>query len=417
MDADLRKTGRKGGGGGGCGFWMGEQRDRAAGEQFYCKLELFQILPRTLFGSFNRRPMAAMRTDRALPWFWFWLWFWFWFGLSICGDDPEQTTPGPGQSCDGTTGGRCDRNLSCVPDYTPDPGDEAGAGVCVRVTPPAGCVPCSEVECSLENWECPGGYVIDPCGCCPHCARQRGQMCGGPHWGRGYCDRGLTCALILGNAPATPPETGVCKALPGTQRYPWVDKQCPWVWGCNVRMSSCDCYGEQTCHRVFRYRHLQDCRKVMEEDRLYEMEIIEKMERGEEEEEWTCMLMGCKVQEDRCVCQMGSCGSQLSRGECEKELKRLRCASVTCPVVPVPSCPPDSFLTKPYIPLHQCCPQLPALCTCDFEKCPAKPPDCPPGHRAHIVTRGNGRPGNCCHRYLCRPGEESATQNRDEEEE
>lgn len=75
------------------------------------------------------------------------------------------------------------------------------------------CVPCDSVQCPPTRRVCPGGHVTEPCGCCPQCARQRGQLCGGPHWSRGYCDRDLTCSQITGLLPATPPQTGVCKGM------------------------------------------------------------------------------------------------------------------------------------------------------------------------------------------------------------
>lgn len=74
-----------------------------------------------------------------------------------------------------------------------------------------GCVPCSGVLCPHARRVCPGGHVTEPCGCCPQCARQMGQVCGGPHWEKGYCDRDLTCTLFTGRSPARPPHTGVCK--------------------------------------------------------------------------------------------------------------------------------------------------------------------------------------------------------------
>ncbi|KAJ8278923.1 hypothetical protein COCON_G00059890 [Conger conger] len=354
-----------------------------------------------------QQPGAAMRTALALLWLWFWL---------CCYAEQEQTRKGLGQECGWAELGRCDTNLTCVPETLTDPGESPGPSVCKPVPQSSGCVPCAEVQCPKAKRQCPGSHVTEPCGCCQHCARQRGQVCGGPHWERGYCDRGLTCTRFLGHVPATPPETGVCKALPGYRVDHWADPHCPWQWGCNIRAGSCDCYGTQTCQLAFAYHSMRDCMKTMEEDWRYAGMTEEELEA----EQWECMTNGCEIQGDKCVCMKKSCFSKpplLSEDDCENQLEQTRCANVSCPIVPVPSCPPDSFLTAPYTPLHQCCPLLPALCTCAFERCPAEPTDCPPGHRAHIVTRGDGHPGTCCHRYLCRRGEEeSATQKREEEE-
>ncbi|KAJ8418996.1 hypothetical protein AAFF_G00004950 [Aldrovandia affinis] len=302
---------------------------------------------------------------------WGLLWLWVcWFGLRCRGEAQERVRLGLGQTCGGWVVGQCDTNLTCVPTIIFGPEENTYPGVCSLANLPISCVPCSEVECPLKRQGCPAGHVTEPCGCCPQCARQRGQVCGGPHWGRGYCDQGLTCILLLGHARAIPPESGICKVLPGVQSNHMTDLLCPWM---NVRK-----------HRK----------------RTGSMILVEV----EEEVVPVCVVYGCEVQGDKCVCLERNCSSgtlPLSEDNCEDQLMRSRCNNVSCPAVPVPYCPPDSFLTIPYIPPRQCCPLLPALCTCAFERCPA----CPRGHHAHRVTRGNGHPGNCCHRYLCTPGE------------
>lgn len=69
---------------------------------------------------------------------------------------------------------------------------------------------CSEFQC-LPRQGCRGRQVIDPCGCCTHCAKTKGQVCGGPSWRYGNCDPDLVCALVVGLDSARPPQTGVCK--------------------------------------------------------------------------------------------------------------------------------------------------------------------------------------------------------------
>ncbi|KAG9351263.1 hypothetical protein JZ751_025155 [Albula glossodonta] len=330
---------------------------------------------------------------------WVLLWFWVcWFGLCCSGED-EQMWLSLGQACGGTVQGMCDGNLTCVPrEDSFIEGEAIDPGVCALVPPPAGCTSkCSGVQCP-ERLMCRAGVVTDPCGCCTHCARQQGQVCGGRSWERGYCDRGLTCALFQG-------------LIPGLWTDHLADPLCPWVFGCRVRMGSCDCFGLKTCHSIS-YRSLKECNKYLIEQ-LYWDSV------GPYLEEEPCMYHGCVIEGDRCVCKLQGCDSQaLTRDACLDLLEMTRCSNVSCPKLAVPTCPHDSFLTEPYTPPKQCCPLVPALCTCNFVKCPSAPSACPPGHRVHRISKGNGHPGNCCNRYQCRPGEEKpAVQERDEKEE
>ncbi|XP_062411991.1 cysteine-rich motor neuron 1 protein-like isoform X3 [Sardina pilchardus] len=328
------------------------------------------------------------------------LWLWWTLLRGCC--QTEETVPillGQGQPCGVDIEGVCGANLTCV---TGD-GQASATGVCT--TPlDTDCVPCASVQCPPTRRVCPGGHVTEPCGCCPHCARQHGQLCGGPHWSRGYCDRDLTCSQITGLLPATPPHTGVCK-------------------GCNVRTGACDCYTLQTCHWVFSYRTLEDCLKVMKEDEYYWMgkggksEDSEEMEEEEEEEEEEedCTEWNCEVQEGRCACGERSCDPQtqpLSEEACQDLLLvQANCSNVTCPEVPVPSCPEDSILTQPFILPGSCCPLVPALCTCIFEKCTTPVPTCPPGQQLNNTVKANGFPGSCCDLYLCESSEEEEPQD------
>ncbi|XP_062312041.1 LOW QUALITY PROTEIN: cysteine-rich motor neuron 1 protein-like, partial [Osmerus eperlanus] len=77
----------------------------------------------------------------------------------------------------------------------------------------------------------------------------------------------------------------------------------------------------------------------------------------------------------------------------------LKCAGVTCPPLPVPSCPPDSVLSMSYLPPAGCCPSLPPRCTCDPQACVQ--PSCPAGQRAVMLTQASGLPGNCCSVFQC----------------
>ena len=58
------------------------------------------------------------------------------------------------------------------------------------------CPPCEKVHCSPRrprHLRCRGGLVRGVCGCCPVCAKQLDEACGG-HWNYlGTCDKGLIC--------------------------------------------------------------------------------------------------------------------------------------------------------------------------------------------------------------------------------
>ena len=70
--------------------------------------------------------------------------------------------------------------------------------LCVVAAVPPGlglqCGPCEPAQCPVPAG-CPGGLVLDPCGCCSECARQLNKSCGGAYGTLGRCDVGLTCTI------------------------------------------------------------------------------------------------------------------------------------------------------------------------------------------------------------------------------
>lgn len=97
------------------------------------------------------------------------------------------------------------------------------------------CLPCDESRCE-EPKNCPGGVVLDICGCCFMCARQRNESCGGFFGLHGACDRGLRCVIRppLNGDSLTEYEAGVCegkrkrkqnKTAPAGSRFPRPDNR------------------------------------------------------------------------------------------------------------------------------------------------------------------------------------------------
>ncbi|CAB1331399.1 unnamed protein product, partial [Coregonus sp. 'balchen'] len=209
---------------------------------------------------------------------------------------------------------------------------------------------CSGVKCPCARRVVQCG-ITEQCGCCPQCACQRGQVCGGPHWEKGYCDR-PPCLL----------DTALC----------------PWVWGCNIRAG--------VWH-----------------------ELWSEMKKGVE---WGCELQGNQcvyvwrgavthpyhysLKTPVKIFYVTKDHNQLlQHSRVELHFAKRACRSNV-------NCPAYFFPTEPYIPPGQCCPLVPAIC--NFEKCNLAPPTCPPGQQVHHVESGDGSPGACCHRYQCVQG-------------
>ena len=58
------------------------------------------------------------------------------------------------------------------------------------------CPSCDRLYCTVKKesrLKCKGGTTTDICGCCPVCAKQEDEPCGGEWNYLGKCDRGLYC--------------------------------------------------------------------------------------------------------------------------------------------------------------------------------------------------------------------------------
>lgn len=78
------------------------------------------------------------------------------------------------------------------------------------------CPLCERIHCSPRRalrLQCKGGVTTGICGCCPVCAKQAGESCGGTWDYLGKCDEGLVCVY---HKPAeSKPEVehkGICKS-------------------------------------------------------------------------------------------------------------------------------------------------------------------------------------------------------------
>lgn len=78
------------------------------------------------------------------------------------------------------------------------------------------CPPCERIHCSPRRalrLQCKGGVTTGVCGCCPACAKQAGESCGGTWDYLGKCDEGLVC--VYQEPTESKPETeqkGICKS-------------------------------------------------------------------------------------------------------------------------------------------------------------------------------------------------------------
>lgn len=78
------------------------------------------------------------------------------------------------------------------------------------------CPPCERIHCSPRRalrLQCKGGITTGVCGCCPACAKQAGESCGGTWDYLGKCDEGLVC--VYQETAASNPDAehkGICKS-------------------------------------------------------------------------------------------------------------------------------------------------------------------------------------------------------------
>ncbi|XP_039209255.1 cysteine-rich motor neuron 1 protein isoform X1 [Crotalus tigris] len=291
------------------------------------------------------------------------------------------------------------------------------------------CLPCDESRCE-EPKNCPGGVVLDICGCCFICARQRNESCGGFFGLHGACDRGLRCVIRppLNGDSLTEYEAGVC------EDENWDDQLLGFepcnenlITGCNIINGKCECDTIRTCSNPFEFASRDTC-----------LSALKKIE----EEKPDCSKARCEVQfsprcpEDsiliegyappgeccplpsRCVCNPAGCLRKVCQpgylnilvskasgkpGECCdfyecKPVFSVDCSTVDCPPLQQVACPVDSYETQVRLTADGCC-TLPTRCECLSGLCGV--PKCEPGYIPQIVSRGDGTPGKCCDVFEC----------------
>uniref|UniRef100_A0A1A7Y0S3 Cysteine rich transmembrane BMP regulator 1 (Chordin like) n=1 Tax=Iconisemion striatum TaxID=60296 RepID=A0A1A7Y0S3_9TELE len=268
------------------------------------------------------------------------------------------------------------------------------------------CTPCTLRTCPVKPppHGCAGGRSLakDPCGCCDQCTRLEWESCGGQDWTHGYCALGLTCASVNKTGAATIPEVGVCKVVPDHPDAGLVDERCPLVTGCDRAGSQCVCDARHSCLGSFAYSDQETCLKGSKSDGRRHDHWDRHREKYVGPSNPACMFSGCNLTTEGCVCESQSCHhhfAYINRSQCQEAAEELRCAGVTCPALPLPSCPKGSVLTKSFTPPTGCCPSIPPQCTCDLRAC--QKPHCPSGQHLVPVSQASGLPGDCCDVFKC----------------
>lgn len=277
--------------------------------------------------------------------------------------------------------------------------------ILVRVLMAHECTPCSLRTCPPRSPHgCEGGRSLarDPCGCCDHCTRLEWEPCGGQDWALGYCALGLTCAAVNQTGDVTLPDIGVCKVLPENPEAGLEDERCPLLIGCDRAGAQCVCDARHSCLGSFSYPDRETCMKASKTEGRRHEHRERHRERFVGPVRPGCTFAGCNLTSEGCVCESQSCRPHFSytnRSQCLEAAEELKCAGITCPPMPVPSCPEGSVLTKSYTPPAGCCPTVPPQCTCDLRAC--HKPQCPSGQRAVPLTQASGLPGHCCTVFQC----------------
>ncbi|XP_072436601.1 cysteine-rich motor neuron 1 protein [Chiloscyllium punctatum] len=292
------------------------------------------------------------------------------------------------------------------------------------------CLPCEESKCE-EPRNCPGSIVMDFCGCCSACARQKNESCGGVYGLYGTCDRGLRCVIRppFNGDSITGYQVGLC------EDESWEDDQLLGIepcnenlaTGCNIVNGKCECDTIRTCNNPFVFPSRENC--------LLAIKQIE-------EEKPDCSKARCEVQfsprcpEDsiliegyappgeccplpsRCVCNPAGCLRKVCQpgyqsilvskasgkpGECCdlyecKKVYNVDCSTVDCPAIQPVVCPPDSYETPTRLTADGCC-TLPTRCECLLGIC--RVPKCEAGTVPRIISPGDGLPGRCCDLFEC----------------
>lgn len=250
------------------------------------------------------------------------------------------------------------------------------------------CGPCERTSCVAPG-ECPGGLVIDGCGCCAVCGRVENEQCGGPVWGPdppGVCAPGFICKVsAIGEGDTiTGQEAGHCHAMPTGLDAQSSTKDCSDA-ACTVQVHV-QCPADSFFAKPLTPKPGHCCPETPD----HPCQCLPCLE-----EEVTCPEGHVKVKVTVGNDQPGSCCDVY---ECRE--KEMACTNVTCPQKSnLTSCPADS-VPLPVKVRHGGCCDDPLRCEClPSDQCPET--KCPVGQVPRWSAKGSGAPGDCCDSYVC----------------
>ncbi|ELU12576.1 hypothetical protein CAPTEDRAFT_156919, partial [Capitella teleta] len=215
------------------------------------------------------------------------------------------------------------------------------------------CGVCDRTTCVAPG-ECPGGLVIDGCGCCAVCGRVENEECGGLMWGPeppGVCAPGFICKVS---------SVGEGDSITGLE-----------IGHCHGKIPLKDLING------FRASH-------------YSLLCVFMVDGNDRANDKHAHCMVNHMLQSHISAMPTGLDSQSSAKECDE-------AACSLPIV---ECPHDSFFAISVRQPGQCCPQPPEQ-PCKCLPCLEEEVKCAEGRIKVKVTTGNDLPGSCCDIHEC----------------